>query len=132
MNRPPRQMRRRGSPGLSKTSRTRLPRTACRGWIPPPTWPDSADLASRPVSTPSLGNPGLTIADLLRFDATALWVSQQWPRVTATQLDLGRFGMRVPVVTGTDAADIAGTLTYYFNDQQRVDPDHTLWFHRRL
>ena len=29
-------------------------------------------------------------------------------------------GYRVPLVTGTTLADVAGSLTYYFNAQQRV------------
>jgi hypothetical protein len=57
---------------------------------------------------------------VLRFDATVEWVMQRWPRVS-TGLSYAQLqGYRVPLVTGTDMADVAGSLTYYFNAGQQV------------
>lgn len=61
-----------------------------------------------------------SLADVMRFDITPGWVIERFPRVSTilaeTQLD----GLRVPLVTGTQPADIAGTLTYYFDRFQRL------------
>jgi hypothetical protein len=60
-------------------------------------------------------------ADVLRFDLTPAWVMQQWPWVTAGLSQLTLQGYRVPLVTGTAADDLAGSLTYYFNARQTVE-----------
>ena len=58
--------------------------------------------------------------DVLRFDITTAWVLANWPRVSAGLAELDLQGYRVPVVTGASEADLAGSLTYYFNPRQRV------------
>jgi hypothetical protein len=55
------------------------------------------------------------LGEVLRFDITPQWVTARWPRVTATLAEQGLEGLRVPVVTGTNLDDLAGSLTYYFN-----------------
>lgn len=67
-----------------------------------------------PLPTPSL-------AEVLRFDATVEWVMQRWPRVSTGLPYLQLQGYRVPLVTGTRITDLAGSLTYYFNAQQKVE-----------
>ena len=49
------------------------------------------------------------------FDISPAWVSQHFARVTTVLADLQLDGLRVPLVTGTDPTDIAGTITYYFD-----------------
>lgn len=71
--------------------------------------------AARPDKTPV--HP---LEDALRFDVTTAWVLSNWPRVSAGLAELDLQGYRVPLVTGTSDADVAGSLTYYFNPQQRV------------
>jgi hypothetical protein len=71
----------------------------------PRTDPD-ANLAGPPVGH---------LGEVLRFDITPQWVTARWPRVTATLAEQGLEGLRVPVVTGTNLDDLAGSLTYYFN-----------------
>ena len=61
-----------------------------------------------------------SLAEVLRFDATVDWVLQRWPRVTTGLPYLQLQGYRVPLVTGTGLADVAGSLTYYFNARQQV------------
>jgi hypothetical protein len=72
-------------------------------------------------STELRGLPGVSLADALRFDVTPAWVSSTWPHVTPQRMETGWYGLRVPLVTGTDTADVAGSLTYYFNAQNYVE-----------
>lgn len=61
---------------------------------------------------------GAEISDLrevLRFDITPEWVAQRFSRVSTVLADLKLKGLRVPIVTGTRADDMAGALTYYFD-----------------
>jgi len=60
------------------------------------------------------------LARVFRFDITPGWVIQHWPRVSTGLADLRLEGYRVPLVTGTEAADLAGALTYYFDPEQKV------------
>jgi hypothetical protein len=62
-----------------------------------------------------VGPPVGHLGEVLRFDITPQWVTARWPRVTATLAEQGLEGLRVPVVTGTNLDDLAGSLTYYFN-----------------
>jgi hypothetical protein len=57
---------------------------------------------------------------VLRFDVTVEWVLRHWPRVSTGLPHLQLQGYRVPVVTGTRATDLAGSLTYYFNAAQQA------------
>ncbi|NLS97101.1 MAG: hypothetical protein GXX96_33610 [Planctomycetaceae bacterium] len=58
--------------------------------------------------------------EVLRFDLTPSFVAQRWPRVTTSLYELDLQGFRVPLVTGTDPDDLAGSLTYYFNQDRRL------------
>jgi hypothetical protein len=66
------------------------------------------------------GAPVADLAEVLRFDVTPGWVISRWPRVSTGGPHLQLQGYRVPLVTGTKESDIAGSLTYYFNAQQKV------------
>ncbi|HWA98567.1 MAG TPA: DUF6690 family protein [Pirellulales bacterium] len=63
----------------------------------------------------------------LRFDVSTAWVLATWSRVSTAAGETdpkGKAhlkGYRVALVTGTGDADLAGSLTYYFNPQQRVE-----------
>lgn len=66
---------------------------------------------------------GTEISDLrevLRFDITPVWVPQHFSRVSTVLADMSLDGLRVPLVTGTEVGDLAGTLTYYFDRYQRL------------
>ncbi|HEY5313839.1 MAG TPA: DUF6690 family protein [Pirellulales bacterium] len=56
----------------------------------------------------------------LRFDITAGWILGHWSRVSTALSELDLQGYRVALVTGTTEGDLAGSLTYYFDRQQRL------------
>jgi hypothetical protein len=66
------------------------------------------------------GAPVRELNEVIRFDIPPSWVTSRWPRVSTTLSETGMEGMRVPVVTGTQIDDLAGSLTYYFDAQHRV------------
>lgn len=81
--------------------------------LPPPVVPTSNS------ATPD-ATPVTSLADVLRFDVTVEWVMRSWPRVSTGLPHLQLQGYRVPVITGTSVADMAGSLTYYFNAAQQA------------
>jgi hypothetical protein len=64
------------------------------------------------------------LAEVLNFNATPQWVMARWPRVTVGLAELDLQGYRVPLVTGTREDDLAGSLTYYFDPEQRLQLIH--------
>lgn len=72
------------------------------------------------VAPDLVGPPVAHLGEVVRFDVTPQWVGARWPRVTASLAETGLEGLRVPVVTGTNIDDLAGSLTYYFNRYQQV------------
>ena len=82
-----------------------------------------AELARKLGATPvaaddelSLVGPRVTdLREILRFDISSEWVLGRFARVSTVLADMRLEGLRVPVVTGTRADDLAGTLTYYFD-----------------
>jgi hypothetical protein len=66
------------------------------------------------------GAPVHDLTEVFRFDITPAWIMQRWPRVTTGLSKPQLEGYRVVLVTGTTPADLAGSLSYYFNSQQQV------------
>ena len=64
--------------------------------------------------------PGATIEEMFRFDIQPQWVVNHWPRVSTVAGDTKQLGMRVAVATGTRPDDVAGSLTYYFDDHHEL------------
>jgi hypothetical protein len=60
------------------------------------------------------------LREIIRFDVYPNWVKSRWPRVSTAPSADGLQGMRVALVTGSNAWDISGALTYYFDQNQRV------------
>jgi hypothetical protein len=89
----------------------------------------AGDLSSAATADPAAAKPAAQAAarivrpmeDALRFDVTTDWVMANWPRVSAGLAELDLQGYRVPLVSGTTEADVAGSLTYYFNAKQRLE-----------
>lgn len=74
-----------------------------------------------PAAEPTLS--GMQIKDLrdvLRFDIGPDWVVNRFSRVSTVLADMSLKGLRVPVVTGIKADDVAGTLTFYFDGADRL------------
>ncbi|MFN3188941.1 MAG: DUF6690 family protein [Aureliella sp.] len=64
--------------------------------------------------------PIQALREVVRFDINPNWVPARFPRVTRITSNMQLDGMRVPLVTGTQPSDLAGTLTYFFDRYQRV------------
>lgn len=62
-----------------------------------------------------VGGPIHDLREVLRFDITPEWVTGHFARVSTVLADTHLEGFRVPIVTGIGTADLAGTLTYYFD-----------------
>jgi len=73
------------------------------------------------AQTSADATPIVELHQAFRFDITTAWVLGRWPRVSAGLAELDLQGYRVPLVTGTKTDDLAGSLTYYFNQRQRVE-----------
>jgi hypothetical protein len=57
---------------------------------------------------------------VFRFDLTPRMVTERWSRLSTGLGDVNLQGYRVPLVTGTDPTDLAGSLTYYFDSTPRM------------
>ncbi len=66
------------------------------------------------------GFPVADMREVFRFDITPAWVTSRWARVSTVRADATLSGLRVPLVTGTGIDDLAGSLTYYFDDEHQV------------
>ena len=88
-------------------------------------WWGSSSVGSTPA-TNSTTAPVLSVtqinslSEVLRFDIPPAWVMQNFPTVNTGVGDINLDGLRVPLITGTRADDLVGTLTYYFDRFQRV------------
>lgn len=60
------------------------------------------------------------LREVLRFDIVPGWLPQRFARVTTVTSNVQMDGLRVPLITGTQPKDIAGTLTYYFDASQSL------------
>jgi hypothetical protein len=68
------------------------------------------------VPGPQVSNFG----EVFRFDLTPQAIAQRWSRVSTGLGDERLQGYRVPLVTGNDASDLAGSLTYYFDGRPKL------------
>lgn len=73
-----------------------------------------------PVSGTHIVGPPVTIEQAFRFDLTPHWVSSRWPRVSTVLGEPEQLGMRVALVSGTQPDDVAGSLTYYFDQHHQL------------
>ena len=73
-----------------------------------------------PTATPLEGMKTLSLPEVINFNVTKEWVYQHWARKSTALSELGLFGIRVPLVTGTQLHDLAGSLTYFFSREGRV------------
>jgi hypothetical protein len=89
-----------------------LLKPATPGTAGPSTTPVAASPATVPFTVP--------LEEALRFDATPEWVTGRWPQVTSVIGDSDHLGLRVMLVSGTSPTDVAGSLTYYFNQQHQL------------
>lgn len=88
---------------------------------PSMTWPPiaAAPLPANPAPVESARFQ--SVDQLLRFDVTKEWVYRNWDRKSTGPTDVGLFGVRVPLVMGTQRTALAGSLTYFFNSYGQVE-----------
>ena len=72
----------------------------------------------RPHGAPAYGLQDASGA--FDFQITPEWIVAHWPAVSTGLAQLQLEGYRVPLVTGTAQYDLAGSLTYYYNAEQRL------------
>lgn len=83
--------------------------------------PGEGGTGAKLPSGPTLPSPTFDdLGQVFRWDVSSAWVLGRWPRVSAGLAEVELQGYRVPLVTGTSPDDLAGSLTYYFNRNQRV------------
>jgi hypothetical protein len=80
----------------------------------------ASDASFGPTAGSSSGAPPCDIPDAFRFDVSPEWITARWPRVTTILAETDLQGLRVPLVTGSRADDLAGSLTYYFDKKHVV------------
>lgn len=71
-------------------------------------------------STALVGGPIYDLREVLRFDISPDWVTSRFSRVTTVLADTQLEGLRVPIVTGIGPADLAGSITYYFDSSGKL------------
>lgn len=66
------------------------------------------------------GDGPMPFDQIIRFDLRTDSITQNWSRVTTVQSEHFLLGMRVAVVTGPEISDLAGSVTYYFDEQDQL------------
>jgi uncharacterized protein DUF6690 len=74
-----------------------------------------------PTTSPLEGVQTMQLAEVVRMDVTKEWVYTRWARKSTAMADLQHYSVRVPLVTGTQLKDLAGSLTYLFGADGRCD-----------
>ncbi len=111
--------------GLSKTARTEWQRyfggsesatgstSGVRSWF--------QSTAPEPLAIdPGPQLPPVSLEEALRLDISPVWVTSRWSRVSTVLGETDQMGLRVALVTGTQPADVAGSLTYYFDQRHQL------------
>ena len=79
-----------------------------------------ATAGAAPAATSEAQLPPVALEEAFRFDATPQWVTSRWPRVSTVLGEPKQLGMRVALASGTRPDDVAGSLTYYFDDHHQL------------
>lgn len=83
-------------------------------------YPTARPRTASPVEVSGLVGPrGIPIQHVLSFEVTPEWLTDNWTRVTTGLPELDLTGWRVPVAFASPY-DFAGSATYYFDRQKRV------------
>jgi hypothetical protein len=104
---------------LAKAARGQWERIAGKSYA------DHAQLLEQPNSAqpgglPAATSPAVSIEEAFRFDLKPQWVASRWSRVSTVLGQPKQLGMRVALVSGTRADDVAGSLTYYFDEHHQL------------
>jgi hypothetical protein len=82
-----------------------------------PAAPAAAASTATPASAPPATVP---LEEAIRFDVTPEWVTSRFTQVSSIVGDSEHVGLRVLLVSGATPTDVAGSLTFHFNQQQQV------------
>lgn len=112
---------------LSKTAKSQLSRLTGKsgeakeagGFSLPWLGADEPPVATGPHKF--VASQSVSLEEALRFDITPPWVAARWPQVSTVVGDAKHMGLRVALVSGTQPGDVAGSLTYYFNDRHELE-----------
>ena len=83
------------------------------------TWSGSENAFATPTNFPSVSEP-VPLEEVFRFDFSPRTVTDLWPRVSTVLGGANQMGLRVALITGTQPDDVAGSLTYYFDERHQV------------
>lgn len=104
------------TPRQARESGATLPVSHSTSFKPP--------LAEPEVVAPALTNKyqgiDLPLTHLLSFEVTPDWVRENWESVTNCAGELGLQGWRVAYFQASPESDFAGSVTYYFDKERRV------------
>jgi hypothetical protein len=110
--------------GLSKTAKTEWSRYFGSGETAQPASGNVAGwFQSGPQPLPIDPGPKLptvSIEEAIRLDISPVWVTSHWSRVSTVLGNTDEMGLRVVLVTGTQPTDVAGSLTYYFDQRHQL------------
>ncbi len=81
---------------------------------------DAAKPAPPPAALASAALPAASIEEAFRFDVRPDWVISRWPQVSTVAGGPKQLGLRVALVSGTRPDDVAGSLTYYFDEHHQL------------
>lgn len=89
---------------------------------PPPAEPSLDQKLLELVNTAATthSQPAVAIEEAFHFEITKAWVAQRWSRISMVHGDLDHLGMRVAWVSGIQPDDVAGSLTYYFDQHHQL------------
>ncbi len=82
-------------------------------------YPESTPESPSPSPLVEDGTPITPLERIVRFDLTPDQIRRIWPESYVDLSVPNRTGWRVPVLTGTASDDLAGAITYYF-DQRKM------------
>lgn len=86
---------------------------------PPPSAAQPPAYGETPAPHYVEGQALADMSEVFRFETTIGWIAQRWPRISTAAGDLDLQGYRVPYTSGHRLDDVAGSLTYYFDQQHQ-------------
>lgn len=81
---------------------------------------DEILIAGLPPRQQNVSQHVVMLEEAFRFDITPAWVMARWQRVTTQLSSIEYQGLRVSLITGGSSSDLAGALTYYFDESDKL------------
>lgn len=87
-------------------------------WNPIPESQENSDTTHFAQTESYPASSATPLEEIIRFDRYPAWIVERWPRVDTVQAEKPLYGYRVAVLTGNQADDLTGVLTYYYDNTQ--------------